>query len=124
MRGWRESLPVVACILAGSPALAQSGQGEAIFDQGCAACHGGVGEGGAGPALRNNHTLENRQFVLGIMLRGQLMMPSFAGRLSNDQIAAVATYIRNSWGNHYGPITSQEVAEARPHRKSGGQHGD
>lgn len=132
MRLWRGSFLILCAILAGTPALAQSGGaighvpagpswGEAIFDQGCAGCHGAVGEGGAGPALRGNHTLANRQFVLSVMLRGLLMMPSFAGRLSNDEIAAVASYIRNSWGNHYGPITGEEVAAAKPHRKAAGQ---
>src|SRR5579875_2101621 len=119
----RRGTVLVACtILGGAPALAQSGAapgqasaGEAIFDQGCAVCHGATGEGGAGPALRGNHWLANRELVLSAILRGLMMMPPFAGRLSNDQVAAVASYIRNNWGNHYGPITSEDVAAARPH---------
>ena len=40
-------------------------------------------------------------------------MPSFAHKLSNEQIAAVATYIRTSWGNKFGPVSAGDVAKAR-----------
>ena len=48
------------------------------------------------------------QIVLG---RGQ--MPPFGNRLSDEQIAAVAQYIRNSWGNDFGPVTPKDVADTR-----------
>ena len=34
-----------------------------------------------------------------------LTMPSYAWKLSNMEIADVATYLRNSWGNHASPVT-------------------
>jgi mono/diheme cytochrome c family protein len=40
-------------------------------------------------------------------------MPQFAGTLKDAQIAAVATYIRNSWGNEFGAITEAESAALR-----------
>jgi mono/diheme cytochrome c family protein len=39
-------------------------------------------------------------------------MPAFAV-LSDEQIAAVATYIRNSWGNRAEPVTSHAVKVLR-----------
>jgi mono/diheme cytochrome c family protein len=35
------------------------------------------------------------------------------GDLSNEEIAAVLTYERNSWGNNYGDCTPEQVAAAR-----------
>ncbi len=40
-------------------------------------------------------------------------MPPFGDGLSNEEIAAVAQHIRNSWGNDFGTVTPQEVEETR-----------
>ncbi|VEA70426.1 Gluconate 2-dehydrogenase cytochrome c subunit precursor [Serratia rubidaea] len=40
-------------------------------------------------------------------------MPSFAWKLSDEQVAAVTTYIRNSWGNAAPAIEAHDVAEKR-----------
>ncbi len=40
-------------------------------------------------------------------------MPGFGGQLDDQKVAAVATYIRNSWGNDFGPVTPAEVAAKR-----------
>jgi mono/diheme cytochrome c family protein len=40
-------------------------------------------------------------------------MPAYAKQLSDQQIADVANYIRNSWGNAAPLVTSGEVAKAR-----------
>lgn len=39
-------------------------------------------------------------------------MPSYP-KLTDQQIADVATYIRNSWGNAAPAVTADEVAKAR-----------
>jgi mono/diheme cytochrome c family protein len=39
-------------------------------------------------------------------------MPSFA-TLSDDEIADVATYLRNSWGNHAPAASRSEVSALR-----------
>ena len=41
-----------------------------------------------------------------------LAMPGFA-RLDDDEVAAVLTYIRRSWGNSAEPVTSSFVARIR-----------
>jgi mono/diheme cytochrome c family protein len=40
-------------------------------------------------------------------------MPSFAWKLSDQEIADVATYIRNSWGNAAPAVAESDVAQLR-----------
>jgi mono/diheme cytochrome c family protein len=42
-----------------------------------------------------------------------LTMPSFAWKLSDDEIADVATYLRNSWGNQAAAVSGAEVRAFR-----------
>jgi mono/diheme cytochrome c family protein len=40
--------------------------------------------------------------------------------LSDEQVAAVLTYVRTSWGNAASPITAQQVAAERPAARAAG----
>jgi len=40
-------------------------------------------------------------------------MPAFGGQFDDQQVAAIVTYIRNSWGNDFGPVSPDEVAAKR-----------
>ncbi|MGD0851186.1 c-type cytochrome, partial [Bradyrhizobium sp.] len=40
-------------------------------------------------------------------------MPAYAAKLSDQEIADVATYIRNSWGNAAPTVTPGQVKNAR-----------
>ncbi len=40
-------------------------------------------------------------------------MPTWKDKLTDQQIAAVATYIRNSWGNQAEAVTAARVAKDR-----------
>jgi mono/diheme cytochrome c family protein len=40
-------------------------------------------------------------------------MPAYASDLSDQEVADVATYIRNSWGNSASAVTASQVAAAR-----------
>jgi mono/diheme cytochrome c family protein len=40
-------------------------------------------------------------------------MPPFAQELNDTEVAAVATYIRNAWGNAATPVTPQQVNQLR-----------
>jgi hypothetical protein len=42
-----------------------------------------------------------------------LSMPSFAWKLTDQEIADVATYLRNSWGNQAAPVSLSDVRAAR-----------
>ena len=88
--------------------------GRHVFMQArCFACHGEYGFGGVGPRFRENRFLGMPDYVVGQILIGRGIMPSFADALSDQQIAQVATYIRNSWGNQFGPVKPDEVAKVR-----------
>jgi mono/diheme cytochrome c family protein len=43
-------------------------------------------------------------------------MPAYARQLSDQQVADVANYIRNSWGNAAPPVAAAEVRKARRER--------
>jgi len=98
-------------------ALAQGARapagGQVFMGAHCNICHGQMGSGGAGPALRDNRMLAVTDYVIAQILLGRGIMPSFADQLSDEEIAAVATYIRTSWGNHAGPVNPAEVASVR-----------
>jgi len=83
----------------------------------CFACHGEQGFGGVGPRFRQDHFLAPPDYVIGQILIGRGIMPSFAETLNDEQIAAVATYIRNSWGNNYGEVKAEQVAATRKELK-------
>ncbi|MEX3613953.1 MAG: cytochrome c, partial [Burkholderia gladioli] len=40
-------------------------------------------------------------------------MPPFAQALSNQEVAAVVSYIRSAWGNNGSPISPQQVSDLR-----------
>lgn len=95
-----------------SPAGAQAPDGAQVFaTAGCSGCHGANGEGGIGPALAGNADLANAAAVLAQIIHGGGGMPPF-GQLPDDQIAAVANYIRTAWGNTT-DITVEAVVAAR-----------
>jgi glucose/arabinose dehydrogenase/mono/diheme cytochrome c family protein len=92
---------------------AQIGQGQRIYNRSCGSCHGGQGGGGAGPVLSGNRDLGDAAATVRQIVHGGGGMPGFGGQLSDEQIAAVASFIRNSWGNDFGGVRPQEVAEQR-----------
>jgi mono/diheme cytochrome c family protein len=88
--------------------------GPEIYRQsGCVVCHGGLGTGGFGPKLAGDPILAISQFVIAQVLLGRGQMPPFGDKLSDPQIATVAQYIRTSWGNDFGPVSTQQVADTR-----------
>jgi mono/diheme cytochrome c family protein len=87
----------------------------------CFACHGEMGGGGMGPALAGDPMLAVEQFVIAQILIGRGAMPAFADKLSNDDIAAVAAYVRNSWGNDFGSVALNEVEATRQLMKRAAQ---
>lgn len=117
------ALSVMAlCIFSGN-ALAQTQPkpdevtattGAQVYKQArCYACHGEQGFGGVGPSFRQDHFLAIPDYIIAQILIGRSIMPSFADTLSDEQIAAVATYIRNSWGNRFGDVKAEQVASTR-----------
>ncbi len=89
------------------------GDGEAVYEDYCAVCHGGAGEGGEGPRLVEYERLEFVSATVGQIIEGGAYMPAFGNRLNDAEIAAVATYVRNSWGNAFGLVTEEQVGAYR-----------
>jgi mono/diheme cytochrome c family protein len=87
--------------------------GAQLFAQYCASCHGRNGEGGFGPALTGDERFEDSSLVVRPILHGIGRMPAFGNRLSDEEIAALATHIRTSWGNDFGDVTADEVRAQR-----------
>lgn len=89
--------------------------GETVYEEQCARCHGSDGEGTSGvPALAGNTTVTGEPAgVIQTVLQGPGTMPSFRGRLNDEEIAAVITYVRNTWGNDAPAISADDVAGAR-----------
>jgi len=109
-----------------APDKAQMARGQTIFVNRCAVCH--EGDTKDYPSLAKNTLVQSRNptTVLRIILRGATAtgnngggysMPAFPV-LSNKDLAAVATYIRNSWGNKAQPVTAQDVKSLRKELKS------
>ena len=89
-------------------------QGLQVFKtSGCFVCHGEMGTGGAGPAFRGDPFLAISDYVVAQILLGRTIMPAYGEALNDGQIAAVASYIRNSWDNRFGNIEPQQVTHLR-----------
>jgi cbb3-type cytochrome c oxidase subunit III len=109
---WGNSAPPVTeqeVAAAGSPVSVQVGAG--VFAKNCAACHGANGAGGVGPALAGNPhvNIADATMMLTTIVEGRNQMPSWRGQLAASDIAAVATFIRASWGNNVAPVTIHDV---------------
>jgi cytochrome c oxidase subunit 2 len=95
-------------------------RGESVYAQNCAACHQPTGKGlpPAFPALDGSKiTTGPISGHLGIILDGKpgTAMAAFGKQLSDAEIAAVATYERNAWGNQVGDMV--QPAEVKALRK-------
>jgi mono/diheme cytochrome c family protein len=102
--------------------------GAAIYADQCSGCHTANGRGTPGlfTALHGSALVQQTDptSLMHVVLRGSrsiatdkaptaAAMPEFGWLLNDDEVAAVLTYIRNSWGNAAPPVTSAEVASAR-----------
>lgn len=86
------------------PALME--KGKSIYEANCAACHGADGQGmpPVMPALAGNANLKDAQMILSVVKNGRGAMPPVGAAFSEEDLKAVATYIRNSFGNNFGPV--------------------
>jgi len=105
---------VGALAAAGAASAQPSGQDQFLAN--CSACHQPTGKGipGAFPALAGDPFVQgDAAKVLTTVLNGRGGMPTFKAELSNDEIAAILTFVRSAWGNQGGPVTPAMVAAAR-----------
>jgi len=112
------SAPIFAGAAQAGPDTPGAASGQHVYMAArCFACHGQMGYGGVGPRFRQNRFVGMGDYVVGQILVGRGVMPSFEKTLNDQEIAAVATYIRNSWGNSFGPVKATEVAQVRQNVK-------
>ena len=110
------------------PPQAELAAGAAIYARACIACHEADGSGAPRiyPPLPGNANLQaaDPSSTLRIILDGAQTvttprapntgsMPAYAKQLSDQEIADVANYMRNSWGNAASLVTSAQVRRAR-----------
>jgi mono/diheme cytochrome c family protein len=102
--------------------------GKTVYDAQCASCHGAQGKGMPPnfPPLAANQSIQMEVAVnpIRMVLNGGYPpgtvgnprpygMPPFAQTLSDDEIAAVVTYIRAAWGNSGSAISARQANELR-----------
>ncbi|MCP3723132.1 cytochrome c [Paraburkholderia sp. CNPSo 3272] len=102
--------------------------GKKIYESQCAVCHATEGQGKPPhfPPLADNQSIQMNSAVnpIRMVLNGGYApgtrknpmpygMPPFAQSLSDEEVAAVVTYIRTAWGNHGTPISEHEVNALR-----------
>jgi mono/diheme cytochrome c family protein len=100
------------------------GRGARLYEQHCASCHGPQGQDPSGlyPTLAGNRavTLASAHNLVQTIRHGGFApttagnprpfgMPPFGQVLNDDEVAAVATYIRQSWGNAAAPVSALDV---------------
>lgn len=102
--------------------------GKQIYDSKCAACHQGGGSGipGAFPPLKGSKWVTDKNVDVPIQiitngLAGEItvdgqkyngMMPAFAASIKPQEMAALVTYIRTSWGNTSSEVTTQDIEKS------------
>ncbi|MBL7700248.1 MAG: cytochrome c [Chitinophagaceae bacterium] len=102
-------------------------RGKKVYDNTCLACHqvNGSGVPGMNPPLKKTKwVLGDKKVLINIVLKGldqeievndetySNVMPAFA-HLSDQEIADVLTYVRNSFGNKASQVTEAEVKKLR-----------
>lgn len=112
----------------GAPPRAYLDAGKQLYTQYCAQCHQASGQGSsqAWPALAGNPTVNAPSSVNAIraVLEGGFApvttanprphsMPPFEQALSDQEVALLVTYIRNSWGNAAGFVSPFDVNRVR-----------
>ena len=103
-------------------------QGNTLFKNSCQACHQANGEGlpGVFPPLKDSEWVKGdpdhliKIILLGlqgpIVVKGDTyngVMPGYGSSWTDQKIAAVATWVRQAWGNKSEPILKESVTKIR-----------
>jgi mono/diheme cytochrome c family protein len=107
--------------------------GETLYSIHCGTCHlpTGLGSDSTGPPLAGSSVVltPNPASMINIVLRGPVLpdqppspewqsrkwqsMPAFGEKLSDEEAAALLSYVRSSWGNKEGAVTEDQIAKQR-----------
>jgi mono/diheme cytochrome c family protein/glucose/arabinose dehydrogenase len=94
--------------------------GREVYKNLCVACHQADGRGAeklGKPLVASEFTLDVPGIPVRVLINGKEgpvgLMPPLGGALSDDQIAAVLTYVRREWGNAGTAVDAAAVADVR-----------
>ena len=112
-----------------SGAAAALARGKVVYDQVCGICHGpdGLGKPGQAPPLAGSEWVNAKGFdrLAHIPLAGlnghltvagkdwNMSMAAMGAALPDTDLAAVLSYIRNSWGNKGSAVTEDDIHKLR-----------
>lgn len=88
---------------------------ETMYDDFCGMCHQPDGKGveGTYPSLvANPKVLGDAKLLAALVLDGgeeQNMMPAFRDVLTEEQAAAILSYVRSQWGNEAPPVSVEDI---------------
>lgn len=92
-------------------------QGNRIYSTVCIACHqpDGLGINGIYLPLAGNPavTTDDPTYLVSVLITGRGGMPRFDTTYDDEELAAIATYVRQAWGNQAPPVTPEFVAQVR-----------
>ncbi len=106
---------------------AQIAAGEVLFRGTCSVCHQMEGQGLAGvfpPLAKSDFLMKDKRRAIEIVVNGltgpvivnghtyNSVMPPMSQH-TDDEIANILTYVRNSWGNQGDPVSPDEVTTVR-----------
>jgi mono/diheme cytochrome c family protein len=114
----------------GSPAQADVlSAGSTLYDVHCGTCHLPTGMGGddSGPPVAGNLVVQasDPASLINVILYGPELpdpppptrewqhMDAFGEKLTDEEVAALASYLRSAWNNKGGAVTAAQVAKQR-----------
>ena len=116
-------------LLAFFPLIAAARDGAQLYALHCAACHAADGQGATGgafpPLAGSPYVAGDPDRAIKIVLKGltgpvevfgrtyNLEMPPQGAVLPDDQVAAILTHVRSTWGNRAGPVAAGQVKTIR-----------
>jgi len=104
-----------------------------LYESQCSSCHGRRGEGRYPvfpPLVMAPTVIGPPDRLLGAVLQGVSgpievngvaydgYMPAFDGRLTDQEVASLLTYVRSSWGNSASELSEKDVAAFRQNSRS------
>jgi len=111
-----------------SGAAAMAAHGRGVYETVCGVCHGsdGLGKPGQAPPLAGSEWVAKDVTSLAriplaglngpVQVKGvewNLAMAPMGAGMSDADLAAVLTYIRESWGNNFGAVSADDMKSAR-----------
>ncbi len=123
------SYGVISLLTPALPTQVPTALGPRLYDKHCASCHGHNGQGVAGayPPLAGSATVNARRpnNLIHITVLGGFApatvgnprpfgMPPFQLQLSDQELSALLSFVRTSWGNSAAPVSEFDINKLRP----------